>query len=175
MSQQDCSANMSGDQRPMSVQAGEELYNAHILALAGDMPRAGRLAHPQAAADVESRLCGSRMHVELSLTKEARIADFAHETEACALGQAAASIVARTIVGRPAAELRAVSARMRAMLEEGGPPPAGVWRSLRLLAGVRDYPMRHGSVMLVFRGVEACLQQILDQPSKPVEENMGQK
>ena len=43
----------------MSVQAGEELYNAHILALAGDMPRAGRLAHPQAAADVENRLCGS--------------------------------------------------------------------------------------------------------------------
>lgn len=148
----------------MSVQAGDELYNAHILALAGDIPRAGRLREPQAAADVESRLCGSRMHVELALDRQGRIADFAHETEACALGQAAVSIVARTIVGRPAAELRALRARMQAMLEQGGAPPSGAWRALRLLEGVQDYPMRHGSVMLVFRGVEQCLEQLEGNP-----------
>lgn len=158
-----------------SMQAGEELYNAHILALAGDMPRLGRLARPQASADVESRLCGSRMHVELSLDAKGRIAEFAHETEACALGQAAVAIVASRIIGRPSAELRRLAQRMAAMLEQGGPPPGGIWRPLRLLAGVKDYPMRHGSVMLVFRGVEQCLDRLQKASSKGAAPRQGAK
>ena len=98
-----------------------ELYNQRILKLAADIPHVGRLEAPQAAADAASRLCGSKVHVELSLAEAAdggvTVAAFAHEIEACALGQASSSVMAREIIGATPDELRAVGAAMRAMLK----------------------------------------------------------
>ncbi|MEC7234818.1 MAG: iron-sulfur cluster assembly scaffold protein, partial [Pseudomonadota bacterium] len=62
-----------------------ELYNQRILHLAAEVPHLGRLAAPGAQADAVSRLCGSRVHVELCLDVDGRVTDFAHELQACAL------------------------------------------------------------------------------------------
>ena len=35
-----------------------EIYNKRILELAADIPRQGRLAHPDASATAHSKLCG---------------------------------------------------------------------------------------------------------------------
>ena len=141
-----------------------ELYNQRILKLAAEIPHIGMLDTPQATADAVSRLCGSKVHVELSLAEDSRgnvvVAAFAHEVEACALGQASSSVMAREIIGSTPQELRQIGATMRAMLKEEGPPPTGRWADLEVLEPVRDYKNRHASTLLTFDAVEDCLQQL---------------
>ena len=76
----------------------EAIYNNRILALAAEIPRVGRLPRPDATATAHSKLCGSTVIVDVTL-KDGRIADYAHELKACALGQASASILARHVIG----------------------------------------------------------------------------
>jgi NifU-like protein involved in Fe-S cluster formation len=89
-----------------------EIYNRRILELAADIPRLGRLAAPQASATAVSKLCGSRVSVDLALA-EGRVSDFAHEVKACALGQASSSVMARHVIGSTPDELRTLRHTMR--------------------------------------------------------------
>jgi NifU-like protein involved in Fe-S cluster formation len=91
-----------------------ELYNQRILKLAAEISHIGRLDNAAAQADAQSRLCGSKVHVELSLADDNTVAAFAHEVEACALGQASSSVMAREIIGaRPARIARCGGANAR--------------------------------------------------------------
>ncbi len=136
-----------------------EVYNAKILDLAGNIPRLGRLSAPDASATAHSRLCGSTVTVDLKMDGDI-VADFAHEVRACALGQASSAVMAANIVGARAAELRAVREAMRLMLKENGPPPGGRFADLKFLEPVRDYRARHASTMLTFDAVVDALDQI---------------
>jgi NifU-like protein involved in Fe-S cluster formation len=75
-----------------------EVYNRRILELAGNIPRLGRLAQPDATATAHSKLCGSTVTVDVKMEGDV-VSDFAHEVKACALGQASSSIMARTVIG----------------------------------------------------------------------------
>ena len=136
-----------------------DVYNKRILELAANIPRQGRLAHPDASATAHSRLCGSTVTVDLVL-RDGKVADFAHEVKACALGQASSSIMARTIIGATPDELRQVRADVRRMLKENGPPPGGRWADIAVLEPVRDYKARHASTLLTFDAVVDALDQI---------------
>ena len=143
-----------------------EIYNKRILELAADIPRLGRLERPDASATAHSRLCGSTVTVDLKLTGDT-VADFAHEVKACALGQASSSIMARTVVGATAAELREVRDAMRRMLKENAAPPAGKWAELRVLEPVRNFKARHASTMLTFDAVVSALDEIAARRTQP--------
>lgn len=137
-----------------------ELYSDKILAAASAIPPARRLDAPDASAKKVSRVCGSEVEVDLSL-ENGRVSEFGIEARACALGQAASSIVARNIVGATPDELYRLRDEMRAMLKEGAPPPNGErWAELAALEPIRDYPQRHASTMLVFEAVADCLDQL---------------
>lgn len=137
-----------------------EIYNRAILKFAADIPHIGHLDAPQGQATVVSRLCGSKVSVELSLA-DGRVSEFAHDVKACALGQASSSIMARNIIGARPDELRAVGAQMRAMLMENGPAPTGTWADLQVLEPVRDFKSRHASTLLTFDAVEKALDAAL--------------
>ena len=137
----------------------DDVYNAKILGLAGNIGRIGRLAAPDATATAHSRLCGSTVTVDIRMQGD-RVVDFAHEVKACALGQASSSVMASAIVGATAAELRAVRAAMLTMLKENGPPPEGRFAELRYLEPVRDYKARHASTMLTFDAVVDAIGQV---------------
>lgn len=137
----------------------DDIYNAKILEYAGNIPRIGRLEHPQASAKAHSKLCGSTVIVDLCL-KDGAVSDYAHDVKACALGQASSSIVASNIIGATPEELREVQKTMRAMLKEGGEPPTGRFADLKFLEPVRDYKARHASTMLVFDAIVDALNQI---------------
>ncbi|MBI1364394.1 MAG: iron-sulfur cluster assembly scaffold protein [Alphaproteobacteria bacterium] len=136
------------------------LYSDRILEAAAAIPPARRLSAPDATARKVSRICGSEIEVDLKMAGD-EVADFGMEARACALGQAAASIVARNIIGADRAALYRLRDEMRAMLKEGGPAPSGArWKDLSALEAIRDYPQRHASTMLVFEAVCACLDAI---------------
>ena len=137
-----------------------DVYNKRILELAGNIPRLGRLAAPDASATAHSRLCGSTVTVDVRMDGDT-VTDFAHVVKACALGQASSSIMARNIVGSKASELRALREGVRKMLKEKGQPPSdGKWADIAVLEPVRDYKARHASTMLTFDAVVDAIGQI---------------
>jgi NifU-like protein involved in Fe-S cluster formation len=137
-----------------------EIYNRRILELAGNIPRIGRLAAPDASATAHSKLCGSTVTIDLVMDGD-KVADFAHEVKACALGQASSSIMARNIVGATAGELRQLREDVRRMLKENGAPPSSDrWADIAVLEPVRDYKARHASTLLTFDAVVAAINDI---------------
>ena len=136
-----------------------EIYNRQILGFAADIPRLQRLAHPDATAMAVSRLCGSKVTVDLAM-KDGVVSDFGQEVKACALGQASSSIMARHVVGSTGEELRSVRDQMYRMLKEEGPAPTGKWADLQALLPVRDFKARHASTLLTFDAVVDAVNQI---------------
>ncbi len=137
-----------------------EVYNRRIIELAGNIPRLGRLAQPDATATAVSRLCGSTVTIDLAMDGDT-VTDFAHEVKACALGQASSSIMASHIIGAKADELRSLRETVRKMLKENGAPPGdGKWTDIAVLEPVRDYKARHASTLLTFDAVVDAIGQI---------------
>jgi NifU-like protein involved in Fe-S cluster formation len=137
----------------------EDIYSQRILELAAALPRTARLSEPQATATAHSKLCGSRVTIDLAMEGEV-VSDYGQNVKACLLGQAASSVMGREIIGSSAEELREVGATMRKMLKAGGPPPQGRWSDLGVLEPVRDYKARHASTLLVFDAVEEAIAKI---------------
>ncbi len=133
----------------------DDLYSARLLALAANLPRSGRLAAPDASVEKVAKLCGSRVVVDVAVDGD-RVADFAQDVKACALGQAAASVLGANVLGASLEELEFAHSQFRAMLKEGAPAPEGRFSDLSMLAPVKDYPARHASTLLAFEAaVEA--------------------
>jgi NifU-like protein involved in Fe-S cluster formation len=141
-----------------------EIYNKRILALAADIPFSERLDAPDASATAVSKLCGSKVTVDVRLEGD-KVVGYGADVKACALGQASSSIMARHVIGASAAELHEVGAAMRRMLKEGAEPPreicGGKWKDLEVLEPVRDYKARHASTLLVFDAVEEAVETAL--------------
>ncbi len=136
-----------------------EIYNSKIIELAAAIPRAERLPSPDASATAHSKLCGSTIAVDIKIAS-GRVAEFGQLVKACLLGQAAASVMGREVVGSTPEELHQVAATMRRMLKEGGEPPMGKWADLAVLQPVKDHKARHASTLLVFEAVERALADI---------------
>lgn len=133
-----------------------KLYSGRILALAADIPHLGRLPAPQGTARKRSPLCGSTLTADVVL-RDGRVAGFAQEVKACALGQASAAIAGGVMIGRSLAELRAARDALAAMLKDGGPVPPAPFDGYEVLLPARDYRNRHASILLALEAaVEAC-------------------
>lgn len=135
----------------------DDLYSARILMLAANLPHAGRLSSPQGTGERMAKLCGSRATVDVALDDQNRIADFAQDVKACALGQAAAGVLGQHVLGATADELRQARDAMIVMLKSGGEGPTGRFADLRVLKQVADYPARHASTLVA---LEAALEAV---------------
>src|ERR1700748_3101890 len=101
-----------------------DIYNKRIIELAGNIPRIGRLASPDASATAHSKLCGSTVSIALKMDGETR-SEFARGGKARPRAEASSSIMARNIVGAKAGELRRLREDVRRMLKENASPPDG--------------------------------------------------
>jgi NifU-like protein involved in Fe-S cluster formation len=133
----------------------DDLYSARILKLVAEIPHAGRLAAPDASSEKVAKLCGSRIIVDV-VVKDGRVADFAQDVKACALGQASAAVLGAHIIGADLAEIELARNALSDMLKVNGPAPHGRFAELAVLEAVKDYPARHASTLLAFEAaVEA--------------------
>ena len=131
----------------------DALYSKDVLRHAAAISRTDRLATPNVTLSHTAPLCGSRITIDLVIDDQGRVADYAQDIHACALGQAAASIVAQHIIGQSTDQIRTIADQVRAMLVEGTAPPDGDWADFAVLAPVHDYSPRHGAVMLALETV----------------------
>jgi NifU-like protein involved in Fe-S cluster formation len=127
----------------------DDLYSDRILALAANMPHAGRLGAPDASSEKAAKLCGSKVIVDLKV-RDGRVTDFAQDVRACALGQASAAVLGENVIGASVAEIALARDALWAMLKQDGAPPEGRFADLAVLQPVKDYPARHASTLLAF-------------------------
>ena len=132
------------------------LYSIDVLRMAAKVADFPPLAEGALREERRSPTCGSRVTVTLALDDEGRVAQVGLDAKACALGQAAAAIMAQGVLGRDAAALEAAGEAWRAYLA-GEAETMPDWPDLALLAAGKDYPARHPSMRLAFEAASAAL------------------
>ncbi len=135
-----------------------KLYSGRILALAAEIPHTERLADPDASVKRRSPLCGSTVTVDVK-TDAGRLVDFGQDVKACALGQAAASVVGANVIGLERAQIEKARDQLLAMLKTGGPVPDAPFDGLEVLLPAREYKNRHASIMLALEAVTEAMDQ----------------
>lgn len=138
-----------------------KLYSKRILALAAATPLTQRLTAADGTAKRRSPLCGSTVTVDLTMT-DGHVAGFGQDVKACALGQAAASIIGANIIGLSRSEIQTGRDQLYAMLTGDAAVPDAPFAEFEVLQPARDFKNRHASIMLVF---EATL-DAMDQAAK---------
>jgi NifU-like protein involved in Fe-S cluster formation len=124
-----------------------KLYSGRILELAADIPHATRLSAPQASVKKRSPLCGSTVTVDVVVT-DGRVSAFGQDVKACALGQAAASVVGSAIEGCSPEELGRARDELQAMLKKDGPTPQAPFEEFEVLRPAAAFKNRHASILL---------------------------
>ena len=137
-----------------------KLYSGRILELAADIPHQGRLEAPDASVRKRSPLCGSTVTVDVRM-HNGRVSDYAQDVKACALGQAAASVVGGAVIGRSAAELAQARDALRRMLKEGAPPPPAPFDGFEVLIPAREFKNRHASILLAIEAAAEAAEQAM--------------
>ncbi len=135
-----------------------KLYSGRILALAADIPHLGRLPAAQATVRKRAPLCGSAVTVDMAM-QNGRVTDYAQEVKACALGQAAAAIVGRVVLGLSLQELQSGCEGLRAMLA-GGPVSPAPFDGFAALEPARDFRNRHASILLAIEAATEAAETI---------------
>ena len=134
----------------------DALYNTEILRLAASTASASRLAAPQGSAIKVSPVCGSKITADVDLDADGRIRRFGQDVRACALGQAAAALVAAHVVGQDGETLvtaRTELADWLAARREAAP----AWPGMAIFAPARPHRARHPSILLAFDATIAAV------------------
>ena len=134
----------------------KKLYAGRILELAADIPLSDRLGASDATVKKRSPLCGSTVTIDV-VVRDGRIAEFGQDVKACALGQAAASVLGAVAVGRTLAEIETARDELRAMLTENGPVPSAPFEEYSVLEPARDFKNRHASIMLALEATAEAM------------------
>ena len=137
------------------------LYNTDILTLSAGLKNT-RLKSPDASVRKVAKLCGSWVELDINIDGDV-VSEYALRVQACALGQASAAILQEGIIGAKLADLSGARNALRAMLKKNGEAPKGRFENLKLLAGVADYPARHGSTLLAFDAAVAAIDMALNK------------
>ena len=139
------------------------LYSSRILALAADIPLTERLTAPQASVKRRAPLCGSTVTVDIDVAG-GKISGFGQDVKACALGQAAASVVGSAIIGATPDQVRNARDQLKSMLKDQGPAPDAPFDGLEVLVPAREYKNRHASILLALEASVEAL-ELLEQPA----------
>ncbi len=84
----------------------DDLYREQILNHYREPRNKGRLDSPDISYGDDNPLCGDRVHIDLRLDGDDRVAEVAWEGNGCAISMASASMLSEMIKGRSLDELR---------------------------------------------------------------------
>jgi len=119
----------------------EDLYRDIILDHYRNPQGAAPIPAPDARADGQNPLCGDECSVALALDGEkVRAVEF--HGKGCSISVASGSMLAGEVKGRSLADVRALEAAVKAMLQGKGKDPAVDLGDLEALEGVSQFPVR---------------------------------
>lgn len=125
----------------------DPLYAKPVLKLAAAATGAGALPEPNLAGVAVNSVCGDSVSVTMRVDAHGRITELAHETRACVLAQASASILAAHLKGADETRVRLLRDAVAAMLE-GAKAPAKPFADYAALKGAAQHKNRHTCVLL---------------------------
>jgi len=137
------------------MSSAERLYTPELLGwtvrlaayrLAEDLPLAGEARSPS---------CGSTLSLTLDTDDRGAISAIGMRVSACAIGQASAAVFAEHAVGRDLGEIASSLAEMEAWMAGEGTLPG--WPDLEVIAPARDFPGRHGAMLLPWKAALTAL------------------
>lgn len=138
----------------------DQLYQKAILKHAAAAMGSGKLEDSDLNLTVHNPLCGDRITVYVNLDED-RISEFSHETKACVLCQASASILGECSIGETEQSLQTIYDDLRQNLEENGLEnkiwPHDKWRSLNIFQPVSSHKNRFTCVTLPFESLLRAL------------------
>ncbi|HUG46017.1 MAG TPA: iron-sulfur cluster assembly scaffold protein [Sphingomicrobium sp.] len=132
------------------------LYTMEILRLAASLPDPVELERIDGTATERSLTCGSTVSCVVRLGDDNRLEALSQSVQACAFGQACASVVARQASGRGRDEVALALEQLSQWLSGNRAEPPG-WPGLEALAPARSRPGRHGAILLPFRALLAAM------------------
>ncbi len=135
----------------------DQLYSKQLLRLAALAVGAGRLAPCDASGSARNPICGDQISVTLSLDA-GRVTQFAHETRACVLTQASASILGEHLKSEDRQAVENLHQQVTAMLQSGEVPIAP-FSDYSALIGAASHPNRHKCVLLPLEAVLDALSE----------------
>lgn len=133
----------------------DKLYTPELLALAVALAEYPADAALPLHGHARSKSCGSTLAADLALDAQGRIQRLGLQVRACAVGQAAAAIFARAATGRAPGDIEAAHAALTAWLAGEGELPD--WPGLSAIGPARDFPARHGAIMLPWTAARDAL------------------
>lgn len=117
----------------------------------GPLPEANRRARG------DNPLCGDRVTLHLALGAAGRIEAVAFEGKGCAICLSSASLLTEAVQDRTAAEALAYVEELRRLCTEDGHEPPEALAALKVLSGVRQYPVRVKCATLPWHTLRAAL------------------
>ena len=136
----------------------DKIYNKDVLRLAAQIGATDPLLNPDATTSVRSPLCGSTIEVSLKISGGC-VTKFGQSIQACALGQASASIVAQNVIGKNLEQILEARKIVNKMLEGNGEAPSGDWSAFNALIPAREAKPRHGAILMPFDAVIGCMEK----------------
>lgn len=139
----------------MAVRDGLRLYSPEILGLAVELASIPLTDHLPLRGDARSRSCGSTMTIGMGLDSAGGVEKIGMQVTACAIGQASAALFARHAKGRTADHLSDDLLTIKAWLN--GEVSTPVWPEIEIIAPAREFPGRHGAILLPWNAAIAAL------------------
>ena len=136
-----------------------DLYSKRILALAANITLTERLDTPQSTVKKRSPMCGSMVTVDICIN-ENKVVNYGHEVKACALGQAAASVISKSIIGSDVDKILTAREELINMLTNDGSSPNKPFEELEVLQPAKDFKNRHSSILLTFDAIADAINEI---------------
>lgn len=125
------------------------LYTRDILRLALTAAQYPRLPDAEASVEQRARPCGSRITLDVMLAPDNRVSAIGLSVSACAIGQAAAGLVAGHAPGRSVDELVAMAIAVEGWLA-GESRALPDWPGMNHLVPALAHSARHGAILLPF-------------------------
>lgn len=141
-----------------------DLYQRAIVDAARSAEQYPRLVAPTGSATIDNPLCGDRVTIDVRMHGPTLLA-IGQRVRGCLLCEASSALIARHAVGHERGDLRALLAKVSAMLKAStddeakaaekalGPP----WEELTTFFPVRPYKSRHECVLLPFEALGKAL------------------
>jgi NifU-like protein involved in Fe-S cluster formation len=145
----------------------DPLYRKELLRLAADAHGAGRLAAPHASGTMFNPACGDKVTMDLEL-ESGRITMIGHDTRACVLSQASASILGETLRGADRAAVERLRQEIAAMLASRAGAPTPPFERYAVFEGAVAYESRHRCVLLPLDAALAAFDALAGH-SKPAD------
>jgi nitrogen fixation NifU-like protein len=120
---------------------------------------AGSISGEKLSATVNNAMCGDRITLDFAVDPTHEIYECRHDTKACVLTQASASILAAHAIGETGESLAHIREKIARMLKEGVDAPSGKWSVFAIFAPVREHKSRHTCVLLPFEAAEKAFTQ----------------